>query len=240
MKKLIVFLFLSDLLFSQETIQLDRPDQTETVAIVPKNYLQAEAGFSFEKVNALENNYTLPSILWKYGLNNIVELRLTTEVSHSQNQYKLEPISIGFKTHLIEEKGIIPEVSFIGETEIAKNEITLRNTLIPSFRFTFQNNLTETTCLAYNLGIEWDQNITENYIYTLTLGTSITKKLNCYLEAYGFLSPYKPADHRIDGGFTYLVNKDYMLDASSGIGLSNTSPLYYFALGISYRINLRK
>lgn len=244
MKKLTLFFFMSDLLYSQETIQLDRPDQTETVAIVPKNYLQAEAGFLFEKVNTNESNYSLPSVLWKYGLNNIVELRLITEYSLSkdglQNPYKLEPISIGFKTHLMEEKGIIPEISFIGHLSYIKNLTTERKNAVPSFRFTLQNTLSENTSLGYNLGIEWDETHQETYIYTLTVGSTITQKMSYYLEAYGFFNTLKTADQRIDGGFLYVINKDFVIDFSGGIGLSKISPKYFMALGISYRMNLGK
>ena len=45
--------FLSLFCYSQETepIQTDRPDQTETPAIVPKEMFQVETGFSFQKNN---------------------------------------------------------------------------------------------------------------------------------------------------------------------------------------------
>lgn len=244
MKKLIWLLLLPKTIYSQKTIQLDRPDQTETVAIVPKNYLQEEAGFILEKSKNSEVDYLLPSILWKYGLNNIVELRLLTEfklnLPNNQYSYQLQPIAIGLKSHLIDEKGAIPSISFIGEAEITKNNVSGKKMLIPSFRFTLQNTITKNMSLGYNLGIEWNEEMQETYIYTLTIGQSITKKINYYLEIYGFLNPYKTADHRIDGGFTYLINNDFMIDISSGIGLSKISISHYYSLGISYRLKLNK
>ena len=83
MKKAITTVLFANFLQAQETIQLDRPDQTESVYVVPKNYLQTEMGFMFEKTNRENNHFHLPTILWKYGFNDKVELRVITEFSLS-------------------------------------------------------------------------------------------------------------------------------------------------------------
>lgn len=67
--------------FCQNVIQLDRPDQTETRTIVPKNDLQFKSGLEFEKLNHSEINYQLPTVLWKYGLDGKTEIRFITEMS---------------------------------------------------------------------------------------------------------------------------------------------------------------
>ena len=59
MKKIIPFIiWLPFFGFSQEneSIQTDRPDQTETPYLVPKKMFQVENGFSFQKNNALSLN----------------------------------------------------------------------------------------------------------------------------------------------------------------------------------------
>lgn len=62
-----------------DPIQTDRPDQTETAAIVPKGMFQVENGFSFQRKDANNSSFSLPSTLWKYGVNDNFELRLITE-----------------------------------------------------------------------------------------------------------------------------------------------------------------
>ena len=57
-----------------EPLQADRPDQTETPSIVPKGMFQAETGFTFQKNDANSKTNTLPSTLWKYGVNENFEL----------------------------------------------------------------------------------------------------------------------------------------------------------------------
>lgn len=244
MKKTIIALLFSNIFYSQDIIQLDRPDQTETVFVVPKKHLQIESGFMFEKTTKTQKHLHLPTILWKYGINDKVELRVITEfsktITNSEKIYELQPVSLGFKTALIEEKGIIPKISFIGKAELRKSEILQRKTITPAFRFTFQNNISEKTSIGYNLGIFWNEDMQETYLYTFALGKTITSKLNYFVEIYGFFNPNQTADHRINGGFTYLVNKDFMLDTSTGIGLSEASSKYFVSLGISYRIKLGK
>lgn len=83
----LLLFFVSTAIFSQnqEPIQTDRPDQTETPALVPKGMFQVETGFSVQKNDANSNTQTLPSTLWKYGVNDHFELRLITELTTEKN-----------------------------------------------------------------------------------------------------------------------------------------------------------
>jgi hypothetical protein len=232
-------------LFAQnsEPIQTDRPDQTETPAIVPIGMFQVENGFTFQKNEANNSTFSLPSTLWKYGVNDNFELRLITEfVSENKQQEKsngLLPMYIGFKVKLTGEKGIIPKTSFIAHIGLPKVASAKYKTdyLAPEFRFTMQHTLSKKLNLGYNLGAEWDGFSAEStFIYTLTTGYSITKKWGSYIELFGFSSQNDIANHNFDGGITYLINDNFMVDLSSSIGLTKNAPKHYFAFGISFRI----
>ena len=207
-KALFSILFLSLSFYAQETepIQTDRPDQTETPAIVPKGMFQVETGFSFQKNKQNNNTNTLPSTLWKYGVNENFELRLITEFIsekiEDRNLSGLNPILLGCKIKISDEKGIFPKTSFIG-----------------------------------HLGAEWDGITPEaTFIYTITTGYSFTDKLGSYIEFFGFAPEKDKANHSFDGGLTYLINNNFMLDLSSGIGITDNAPDHYVALGFSFRI----
>ena len=226
------------------SIQLDRPDQTECPFIVPKKHFQAEIGFLHEKTNAETSSFLLPGALWKYGVNDNFELRLITEFetiksTGSKAITGLQPIKIGFKSRLCEENGLIPKTSFIGHIAlptIAAEEFK-GSFYAPSFRFTMQHSLSKNISLAYNLGTEWDGETPEpTFIYTLTTGFALTEKLGAYMELYGFAPQRDKAAHNIDGGFTYLLRNNIMIDISGGIGLTNNAPNYYTALGFSFRL----
>ncbi len=226
-----------------EPIQCDRPDQTETPAIVPKGMFQVETGFTFQKNDEISNSNSLPTVLWKYGVNENFELRLITEfVSEKINDEKssgFTPILIGFKVKLCEEKGIFPKTSFIGHLGLpnAASSKYKSDFVAPEFRFTMQHTLSEKLSLSYNLGCEWDGMTPETtFIYTLTTGYSINKKLGFYAELFGFAPEKDKANHNFDGGFTYLINNNFMVDLSSGIGITDNAPEHYIAFGFSFRI----
>ena len=227
------------------SIQTDRPDQTECPFITPKGYFQFENGFSVEKTNSETTTMAVPTILTKFGINDHFELRLITEFSIEQNDSHkisgINPVLVGFKTRLMEEKGFIPTTSFIahlGLPNLASSE--LKTTYYsPEFRFTMQHTLSSKQTLSYNLGAEWDGYSAEpTFIYTLTTGYSFTEKIGGYIEFYGFIPQIEKPDHRFDGGLTYLFNPNHQLDISAGFGLSKKSPDYYAALGYSFRFKI--
>src|SRR5205085_6187614 len=152
-KWIISFSFVCSGLFSagqEEKIDTDRPDQTESAGLVPKNYFQAEIGFN--KENTYYDNYNLiyPTALLKYGLNKI-ELRLETVFLSSYEQRVPEPkwttgllpVEIGFKALITEEKKIIPKTSIIahlGIPMLASPSFKIDHAA-PSFRLTMQKTI---------------------------------------------------------------------------------------------------
>lgn len=226
-------------------IATDRPDQTECPFIVPKGYFQAENGFVYEKTDANSHAAAYPSVLWKYGISDNFEVRLITELvsekAASDTKTGLMPITVGFKVKIFEEKGILPKTSFIGHLTVPTlaSKAFSADFYAPSFRFTMQHTLSDRFTLAYNLGAEWDGTTPETtLIYTVTTGCGITKKLGVYVELYGFALQNQSADHRFDGGLTYLVSNNVMMDVSGGCGLSHNAPNYFVGLGLSYRFKV--
>lgn len=244
---LFCFSFLSKNSLAQlDPIQLDRPDQTECPFIVPQGYIQAENGLTYENVDGSTTNILYPTTLWKYGLNKNAELRIITELTSKKGEQTtingLAPITIGFKAKICDEKGIIPLTSFIGHLTSSNWGSKKLHTdyFAPSFRFVMQHTLSDKSSLSYNLGARWDgTSAQETYLYTLTTGYSLTDKLGSYIELYGFIPNGGQADHRCDGGFTYLINNDIMLDISGGLGITKNSPSNYIAFGFSYRFKVR-
>jgi len=225
-------------------IEADRPDQTESPAIVPKKYFQIETGFISEKTDANTRTIVHPSSLWKYGLNNRFELRLITElnsIKESENLISgLIPVAVGFKVNLSEEKGLMPRTSLISHLNLksvaSKNFVAEK--YAPEFRFTMQHSLSDKISLGYNLGMEWDGDETgAEYIYTLTTGCEFTEKIGGYVELYGFAASRHTADHRFDAGITYFPADWLMLDISGGLGISRIAPPHFIAVGFTVRFH---
>ena len=231
---------------AQEKIDTDRPDQTESVATAPRGWLQAEIGFNLQK-NGTNNEYLLPTTLLKYGLTKRMELRLVSSVRRYQftqvngstgYENGIEPIAIGTKLALCEEKGILPKTSILAH--IAFPALASKNLqadkLAPEFRLCMQHTITKNMGLAYNLGAEWDGfNNEPGWVYSISPGFGFLEKWYAYIEAFGVVSKIDEPEHNMDAGFAYWVNSNFKLDASGGIGISKAAPQWYIAVGASFR-----
>lgn len=225
------------------SIQTDRPDQTECPFIVPAKHFQVESGFVYEKADEGENRFFYPSALIKYGVNARFELRVVTElitVNNSAGKASgINPVKIGFKTKLFDEKGILPATSFIAHLSApVLSAKKLRTTYYaPDFRFTMQHTITNKISIAYNLGAAWDgETATPAFLYTFTCGYSVLPKAGVYVELFGFAPQTNKSDHRFDGGITYFIQPNFMIDVSGSVGLTANAPAYYASLGLSVRL----
>jgi hypothetical protein len=247
--KLIVFFSLTTFLQqvnAQQTgrMDTDRPDQTESVSITKKDYLQAEIGFNKEKYGT-GFTWVHPTALWKLGLNSRFELRLITEANTLKSGPTkisgLVPTQIGGKIALWKEKGIIPQTSLIFHTGIPALGSTIFKTpfLSPNFRFTLQHTFTDRIALGYNLGAEWDGNGgSPDWIYTLAPGINLGERWYAYAEIFGSIRSLEKPLHGIDGGIAYYFNENCKIDFSGGKGLNEESVVYYVAVGFSFRIKV--
>ena len=248
-----ILLFTCNIINAQDSpIDTDRPDQTESVNLVPKKWLQFEAGFSSQENKKNNHEYLTPTLLSKYGLSNRIELRLITSIITNSQIYiptgtvsktGLEPVEIGAKISLWEEKKWIPKTSFLFHFAIPglaskANNIDL---IAPNFRFTLQNSIAKNFAIGYNIGAEWDgEDRRPAYIYTFSPGLNFADKWYGYIEAFGSIKKNEPSQHSIDGGLAYNVTNNFKIDISSGAGITKAAPNWYIAIGVSKRFNLNK
>jgi hypothetical protein len=228
-------------------IDTDRPDQTESAYTVPKNYFQAE--FGFNKENTFFNNYDLvyPTALLKYGLNKF-EFRIETTL-RSSYEYLIpdpkwtsgfDPVEIGFKAALLEEKKILPKTSVIVHLGLpALSSKSFRTDhLAPSFRLLLQKSFTKFLGIGSNFGAEWDGlSSIPVWLYTFSPGFTIGGKWYAYIEAFGFIGKNELPQHNLDGGIAYYISNNVKIDISAGFGITHASPNNYVASGLSFRIN---
>ncbi len=228
-------------------IETDRPFQSETPSLVPKGYFQMENGFSIEDTEP-GFLYTYPSTLWKVGVNENFEVRVITEYINIQHEPNpdvdgLLPIQVGFKAKLLDQHGVVPKTSILGHLSlpgIASKQFATTY-FAPSMRLAFQHILTDMFSLSCNLGAKWDgEDPRPTFLYTLAVRASLFHGISAYLEVYVDVPQQREEDfqHRLDGGLTYLVSDDVLVDVSGGIGLSDNAPEKYVAIGLSYRFKM--
>jgi hypothetical protein len=256
MNRILLFplLFLSVFASAQTTPELitDRPDQTESSAVVPHKFLQIETGFLLEnKSNNLlkHKSYAFNSTLLRYGLLHNFELRLGLEYLSDRFEMKQQdttskiagfgPLYTGFKVKIADEDGWKPEIAFLGGFVFP---FTAKKDYKPShvaadMRLAFSHTLSDRFSLGYNLGAEWDgESAGPLYFYSIALGVGLTNNLSIFAESFGLLNPEGEPENLVDAGFTYLILQNLQVDLSGGIGLNDQAIDNFISFGLTLRI----
>ncbi len=242
---LIILLLSSSFIFSQDIIT-DRPDQTESPNTLNKGALQIESGYLSLKDRENKKSKTrnlAPTNLFRYGLTNIIELRLLAQFENQESdQTKISGISdieLGVKLKILKNENINNEISFLSTIIIpsASNDLSL-NSFGISNRMIFSHTLSSKTGLGYNLGYDYLGSGKGNLTYTLAIGTSLTEKLGFFMEPFGEIIDLNNFILNFDSGFTYLLKENFQLDCSYGMGINNK--MNFFSLGISWLIKKNK
>ena len=249
---LLVCIYVSSLHAQNAAIITDRPDQTESAALVPVGYLQGEHGFV---VNFLDfsNEYPIASTLMRYGINEYFELRFEVApviTDATETSFGINPISMGLKSKLVsQDKFVLSLITHVQFSKISTKDLHTNYTAIAA-RLTAAHSINDWWNIGYNAGIEWD-GFTPNpyYVYTLTSGFSIGEHCGVFTEVYGniyYSNPasdiiYDPLDqHYVDAGFTYSPNDDLQFDVSCGTILQTGVTDFFISTGFAYRFNTIK
>ena len=229
----------------------DRPDQTESSAVVPHKSLQIETGFVMEnnETNLIEQKtFTYSTTLLRYGLLENFELRLGLEYlgekvliknNDTTNTFSgLSPVYTGFKVKVNEEDGWKPEIALLGgiKSPFTANEHFKLSHTAGIIRFALAHTLSDRFSLGYNLGAEWDgESVITRYFYSFALGIAINTNLAMFVESFGLVPEEGDAEHLLDAGLTYLILPNLQMDVSGGIGIHN-APDSFVSFGFSFRL----
>lgn len=240
-KRIIFFLILcviSRLSFAQ--ISTDRPSVSFGTSIVTPGSFQLETGFQVDGAGN-ETFTTYNTSLFRYGVNEFFEFRMSANVVEG-SKTSLTPVSFGFKSKLTEEKGILPELSFLGQVALpsGNNEFKTESA-VPSFRVIANHSLSDSWSLGYNWGMDWTEGTSDaTNAYTVILGTSFSDKLSWFVEVYGFIMKDTEDDLGIDSGLAYLLNDRWQIDAYGGFGLTDGLSDWFTGAGISFVVGGRE
>lgn len=234
----LLLFFLGQFLFAQ-TIITDRPDQTESAVTLEKGRLQIESGILNQiegEGNEKLKSLIIPTNLFRYGISKKVELRLVLQLDgilafeDSAYQYALGNVELGTKIVLNQKENPTVQFAILSHLKLPKNSTDRLGFLN---RISLAHNIGQNTSLGYNFGYNHYHQGKGNFIYTIAIGQTLTKKLSIYVEPYGSVYSTTAPLSNFDYGLAYLINSNLQLDLSFGLGLNNT--MNYQSLGISWR-----
>ena len=251
--------------FSQEKVPpkpelvTDRPDQTESSAVVPPGYVQVETGWSLsrnQEGGIRTNTHAFPGTLFRIGALDRMELRLayggalweqTREAGQSSNLSGSGDMGIGAELYFWEEQDWLPETALlVGVSLPVGKEQFSSGRADPSFRFNLSHTLSDRLSFGYNLGATWESTLDETndrdtlslFNYTAVLGIGLNERAGLFVEAFGDI-PFNAQGgprNSLDGGFTYLIRDNLQIDGSAGIGLSDSADDWFVGLGFTARL----
>jgi len=231
-----------------QTIVTDRPDQTESSSTVEKGALQIESGILYG--NAKDDFFSeevllAPTVLWRYGITNLIELRLLTEFASVKDKLSssktsgITDLQVGTKIQILKKEDVKTEIAFLSHLIIptAKNELTFDKVGTIN-KISVAHDIGDTFSLGYNIGYDNYGTGSGDLTYSLALGLGISDKVGMYIEPFGALVEMDINEANFDAGFTYLVQDNLQLDVSAGTGINHK--MNYVSVGCSINIGMRK
>ncbi len=241
----------------------DRPDQTESTAVVSPGFAQLELGWTVsEASDGVEEvrAHTLPEALVRIGVLPRVELRVglpswsSVEAEVEDSELRMEGLgdaSLGLKLGLVEGGGRAPSLALLGGTTIPTGEEGVGSERAdPSFRLAASGDLGERLSLGVNVGVQWATESVAgpadgpavdtgaDFLYTAALGIAMTDRVGLFLESFGFagLEASRAARHSLDGGFTVLIAPNLQLDVRAGAGVDDDAEDWFLGAGFALRL----
>ena len=218
------------------SIVTDRPDFTESSAVVPKKYLQLEQG-SFVSKEGSSDIFGSTQWLWRYGFVDGLELRLATFGGRFEGGgFQTTVTSLGIKLPLSKPNSYRFEEAVIFEKQLfAGTQAPIQDSL--GIKYCVSVGLTDAIALGANVNILGQQmdNQWTSWLQTSVSGSvAFDDAMSGFLEGYltsWETDAYTPMHLR--GGMMVLLNDDCQWDILIDKPLYNA--LYSIECGVSVR-----
>lgn len=238
-------------LFAQygETIRTGRPGQAIGGFALGKSVFQMQTGYNFNQRNVGETETFITSntTVLRLGVTEKIELSglinwqtesYTFEGQNAGNSGGVSNTQFGGRINLSENDGWVPTIGFQARVLLKfQSEIYERDELGTKFVLATGNRINDRFSLTTNWAVSWLGN-GQNPIslYVVNCSYSINDKFGTFGECYGRLDDFSA---NFDTGLSYLVNKDFQLDASVGWQGEEGVTDWFVDVGISWRFDWR-
>ena len=231
----------------------DRLGVTQGPILIPQNLFQIESGVSYQdqKFKVKNSNYEienlkLGSTLFRYGINEKIELRFggeffsgrTTINDVTSDVQGFQSIFVGSKIQLWKNNNLVSNAGIILEFGLPFGSENLRPDRIePGIILTLNKYFLDTLALGINLGATNNSNLGKNiYSFSTLLNYELTKYMGVFAEYYSNVISNELAQHNFDCGFTYRVRKNIQIDCSAGSIIARGNSNWSGKFGLSLRL----
>lgn len=209
-----------------------------------KNMLQIESYLNFEANNG-QLTTAHPSVLIRYGIIDILEIRLNMDCSTVQdlNSYTsktgFSPIQPGFKIRINKPKLFVPSFAFTGSVTIPKaaSKDFAQTYWAPSLLLSAEQDFDKNGkySVEYGGGLFWDaDNFQRIYTATLNAEFDVTPSTTFYADFYFFKPQNDIVDLRADIGANYDITPHIQFDVSAGAGFTSSAPEFFVNAGFVF------
>lgn len=223
-------------------LTVDRPGIAEAPYTVAPGMYQLETGFDYYK-RTNGKIYFLPVTLFRTGISKSAEVRVSVRNIHDKTNALsakgISPLTVGIKTHIIEQRGWIPETDILADFLFPLGNSSFQPSQVGHDVFLlFENDITSKFAINYNVGLIWDGSSNRN-LFTASVCSNflVTDRLGLFIEYYDFIRKLESKEHGIDGGITYLIAPHIQVDFSAGISLVDSKLNHFVSSGFSIRID---
>lgn len=222
----------------------DRPDQTESAAVVPRGLFQAETGYLFIRDGGV-NGHAGPGTLFRIGLGARTELRLGhAGLVGTPDGHGAGDGEIGAKINLVPHADDRRTAfALLGAVSLPTGALGISSGgADASFLTAFARELGPRLSLGWNVGAAWESSPDRPgreafLVCSLALGVGLTDRLGAFLEIFGDrqVGGAASAAASVDTGLTLLLTDVVQFDVSAGRGLRGPADDLFVGTGLSLR-----
>lgn len=231
-------------LSGQSTFSANRPGQINNPDITPAGNLMIETGFQYGKNNG-EINYLIPSMYFRYGLNESIEIGLKSDNIYQTETslFGLTSFSLAAKIRICDQKNILPKISLLAAYYPSFIGI---ESLRPQYaggqiQIALSHSLGEHGILYGNLGAAWSGNDQfPVYNYVISSYFSPLNRFWTFAEVYGNIPGTGSPTFGSDFGVSYQALENLQIDLSFGGNPSALRANHFLQAGAAYQFVKRK
>jgi hypothetical protein len=229
----------------------DRPDITESSAVVGRGVWQVESGLSLERDGDgrdAERGLAAPMALVRLGLSDRLELRLGADgyvstqalVAGAPRSSGMSDVNVGFKYVLAHQDRLGVDLAVIPFVSIPSGSDAFSSGgYDPTLKLTWARDLPRGFGLSGNVNVS---SLTEGERFTsrevmVSLGHELAGGWAGFWEAYNASAIERggSAAWLVDSGVTHAVGANAQVDLSIGRGLTSAAPNWFVGIGVSMR-----